>query len=91
AFGAWFDIPGSTVQGWEKDGKRANAKVMNLIAAHGIAGAADWNVTVRDAENDMHASWSPSSWKAAEARQLPNYPDQGALEAATTQLTSFPP
>ncbi|MDQ0251140.1 3-deoxy-7-phosphoheptulonate synthase [Sphingomonas kyeonggiensis] len=91
AFGAWFDIPGSTVQGWEKDGKRANAKVMNLIAAHGIAGAADWNVTVRDAENDMHASWSPSSWKAAEARQLPNYPDQGALDAATTQLTSFPP
>jgi 3-deoxy-7-phosphoheptulonate synthase len=91
AFGAWYDTPGSTVQGWEKDGKRANAKVMNQIAANGIADHADWNVTVRDTEQDMGANWTPDSWTMAEARQLPTYPDKAALHAATTTLSNFPP
>ena len=90
AFGAWFDTPGSTVQGWETDGKRANTKVMNQIAAMGIAEHADWHVAVRDVESAM-ASWTPDSWTHAEARQMPQYPDQGALDAATRQLSSYPP
>jgi 3-deoxy-7-phosphoheptulonate synthase len=90
AFGAWFDTPGSTVQGWEEEGKRANAAVVNQIAANGIAHHQDWYVHVRAAENDV-ADWTPESWKAAEARQLPNYPDQAALEAATKTISNFPP
>ena len=90
AFGAWFDTPGSTVQGWEEEGKRANAAVVNQIAANGIAHHQDWYVHVRAAENDM-SSWSPESWKSAEARQLPNYPDPAALDAATKTIASFPP
>ncbi len=82
AFGAWYETAGSTVQGWEEDGKRASAKVLNQIATNGIAHHADWYVP---------AQWAPDSWKDHEARQLPNYPDASALDAATTQLTSYPP
>ncbi len=39
----------------------------------------------------MAANWAPDSWTAAEARQLPNYPDSAALDAATQQLASYPP
>ena len=35
--------------------------------------------------------WAPDSWTSAEARQLPDYPDQGALDAATARLSTFPP
>ncbi|HSX55104.1 MAG TPA: 3-deoxy-7-phosphoheptulonate synthase, partial [Sphingomonas sp.] len=89
AFGAWFDTPGSTVQGWEEDGKRASPAVLNQIAANGIAHHQDWYVHVRNLEQDM--GWTPDSWKSAEARQLPIYPDTAALDVATTQLASFPP
>lgn len=89
AFGAWFDTPGSTVQGWEEDGKRASPAVLNQIAANGIAHHQDWYVHVRNLEQAM--GWTPESWKSAEARQLPIYPDAAALDAATTQLSSFPP
>ena len=64
---------------------------MNQIAANGIADHADWNVTVRDTEQDMGANWTPDSWTMAEARQLPTYPDKAALHAATTTLSNFPP
>ncbi|UIJ47372.1 3-deoxy-7-phosphoheptulonate synthase class II [Sphingomonas cannabina] len=37
------------------------------------------------------AQWSPDSWTAHEARQLPIYPDQAALDAVTGQLASYPP
>ena len=39
----------------------------------------------------MAANWAPDSWTRAEARQLPDYPDAAALDAATTQLGSYPP
>ncbi len=39
----------------------------------------------------MAAKWAPDSWTAAEARQLPNYPDAAALDATTAQLAQFPP
>ncbi|TXC71218.1 3-deoxy-7-phosphoheptulonate synthase class II [Sphingomonas ginsenosidivorax] len=39
----------------------------------------------------MAANWAPDSWTHAEARQLPNYPDAAALDAATDTLASFPP
>ncbi|MEH3037820.1 MAG: 3-deoxy-7-phosphoheptulonate synthase class II [Sphingomonas adhaesiva] len=39
----------------------------------------------------MATNWAPDSWTAAEARQLPEYPDAAALNAATEKLTSFPP
>ena len=39
----------------------------------------------------MAAKWAPDSWKKAEARQLPIYPDAAALDAATAQLGSYPP
>lgn len=35
--------------------------------------------------------WTPSSWQAAEARQLPNYPDKDALARARQTLSSYPP
>ncbi|RYD97105.1 MAG: 3-deoxy-7-phosphoheptulonate synthase class II, partial [Sphingomonadales bacterium] len=92
AFGAWYDTPGSTVQGWEEDGKRANAQVVNQIAANGIAHHADWYVSAPSPAGSS-AKWTPDSWTlpAFEARQLPTYPDAAALDAATTQLTSYPP
>jgi 3-deoxy-7-phosphoheptulonate synthase len=39
----------------------------------------------------MAANWSPGSWTAADARQMPDYADAGALDAACTQLASYPP
>lgn len=89
AFGAWYGAPGSTVQGWEEDGKRASGPVVNQIAANAIAAHADWYVQIR-MENDM-SSWAPDSWTRADARQMPHYEDAAALDAATTQLSSFPP
>jgi len=37
------------------------------------------------------AHWSPESWRAAEARQLPAYPDPAALAAVESELRSYPP
>jgi 3-deoxy-7-phosphoheptulonate synthase len=39
----------------------------------------------------MATNWTPQSWTAYEARQLPTYPDADALTRATTTLSSFPP
>ncbi|WP_242416556.1 class II 3-deoxy-7-phosphoheptulonate synthase [Sphingomonas panni] len=39
----------------------------------------------------MAAIWAPDSWKSAEARQLPTYPDAQALDATTAQLAGYPP
>ncbi|MDF2603035.1 class II 3-deoxy-7-phosphoheptulonate synthase [Sphingomonas sp.] len=39
----------------------------------------------------MASNWAPHSWTSHEARQLPDYPDQSALTAATDTLRSFPP
>ncbi|MDH7974496.1 3-deoxy-7-phosphoheptulonate synthase class II [Sphingomonas sp. AR_OL41] len=39
----------------------------------------------------MAANWAPDSWTKAEARQLPTYPDQTALKAATDLLGTYPP
>ena len=37
------------------------------------------------------APWTPESWRAAEARQLPAYPDAQALAAAEAELKTYPP
>ncbi|WP_288459322.1 class II 3-deoxy-7-phosphoheptulonate synthase [uncultured Sphingomonas sp.] len=39
----------------------------------------------------MATNWAPDSWTAAEARQLPDYPDAAALTQATQRLSSYPP
>ncbi|WP_242095187.1 3-deoxy-7-phosphoheptulonate synthase class II [Sphingomonas sp. CROZ-RG-20F-R02-07] len=39
----------------------------------------------------MAANWAPDSWTRAEARQLPDYPDAAALDAATATLATYPP
>ncbi len=39
----------------------------------------------------MAANWSPDSWRARDARQLPDYPDAAALAAAERELSSYPP
>ena len=41
----------------------------------------------------MHvaANWAPDSWKQAEARQMPHWPDSAALAAVETELSSYPP
>lgn len=39
----------------------------------------------------MAKSWSPDSWRSKPVIQLPDYPDQDALEAVEAQLASFPP
>jgi 3-deoxy-7-phosphoheptulonate synthase len=39
----------------------------------------------------MATAWAPESWRAYEARQLPDYPDQTALAAAEHQISRFPP
>lgn len=39
----------------------------------------------------MAQKWTPESWRAHEARQLPNYPDAGALAAAEAELRNYPP
>ncbi|WP_028669639.1 class II 3-deoxy-7-phosphoheptulonate synthase [Saccharospirillum impatiens] len=36
-------------------------------------------------------SWSPESWRQKTIRQLPNYPDQGALNAVESELAHQPP
>lgn len=37
------------------------------------------------------SAWRPDSWRTRPARQLPHYPDAAALDAACSQLRSFPP
>ena len=39
----------------------------------------------------MTQTWTPDSWTSHEARQLPTYPDAGALASATATLANFPP
>ena len=39
----------------------------------------------------MATTWTPDSWTAHEARQLPTYPDPAALDATVKQLRSYPP
>ncbi len=39
----------------------------------------------------MATKWTPDSWTAHEARQLPTYSDQAAVDRATNTLGSFPP
>ncbi len=39
----------------------------------------------------MAASWSPESWRSKPIVQVPDYPDQTALENVEAQLASFPP
>jgi len=39
----------------------------------------------------MAKNWSPDSWRSKPALQMPNYPDQSALEATEARLASFPP
>jgi len=37
------------------------------------------------------SDWKPDSWKNHPVVQVPSYPDQEALKAAETELTSYPP
>jgi 3-deoxy-7-phosphoheptulonate synthase len=39
----------------------------------------------------MATNWTPESWKQHEARQLPDYPDPVALDAAVAELGHYPP
>ncbi|USI72961.1 class II 3-deoxy-7-phosphoheptulonate synthase [Sphingomonas morindae] len=39
----------------------------------------------------MATHWAPASWRAHEARQLPDYPDPAALAAAEQRIAGFPP
>jgi 3-deoxy-7-phosphoheptulonate synthase len=39
----------------------------------------------------MAAQWSPSSWRAKPARQMPDYPDAAKLADATRRLAGYPP
>jgi 3-deoxy-7-phosphoheptulonate synthase len=39
----------------------------------------------------MTAKWTPTSWQAAEARQLPHYPDANALARVGETLSAYPP
>ena len=39
----------------------------------------------------MTANWTPESWKQAEARQLPTWPDAAALARAEGELANYPP
>jgi 3-deoxy-7-phosphoheptulonate synthase len=39
----------------------------------------------------MTAAWKPDSWRAKPILQVPNYPDQAALEAVERDLRNFPP
>lgn len=36
-------------------------------------------------------NWSPESWRAHEARQLPTYPDPQSIAAAEAELQTYPP
>src|SRR5206468_13058992 len=44
-----------------------------------------------DSYEPARASWSPSSWQAKPAVQLPAYPDPEALQSALAQLARLPP
>jgi 3-deoxy-7-phosphoheptulonate synthase len=39
----------------------------------------------------MANKWTPDSWRAHEARQMPEYPDAAALAAAEKEMVSYPP
>ncbi|HZH43966.1 MAG TPA: 3-deoxy-7-phosphoheptulonate synthase class II [Lysobacter sp.] len=39
----------------------------------------------------LPAEWTPASWRARPARQLPQYPDAGALEGVLHELQALPP
>ena len=39
----------------------------------------------------MATDWTPESWTRHEARQLPDYPNPAALDAAVDRLRSYPP
>jgi 3-deoxy-7-phosphoheptulonate synthase len=39
----------------------------------------------------MAQTWTPSSWRARPARQLPDYPDAEALAKVEAQLSRYPP
>ncbi len=39
----------------------------------------------------MTSNWTPHSWQNADARQLPTYADQAALDRATGTLNNYPP
>jgi 3-deoxy-7-phosphoheptulonate synthase len=39
----------------------------------------------------MITSWNPDSWRAHEARQMPDYPDADALARVAATLSNYPP
>jgi 3-deoxy-7-phosphoheptulonate synthase len=39
----------------------------------------------------MAVAWTPSSWRALPAKQMPTYPDAGALARVEQELGSYPP
>ncbi len=39
----------------------------------------------------MAANWAPDSWKQAEARQMPQWPDAAALTRVEGELANYPP
>lgn len=39
----------------------------------------------------MTQAWNPQSWRAKPIRQVPQYPDEVALQAVETQLKTYPP
>ncbi len=39
----------------------------------------------------MAANWAPDSWKQAEAKQMPHWPDADALARVEGELSNFPP
>ncbi|WP_343559974.1 class II 3-deoxy-7-phosphoheptulonate synthase [Kiloniella sp. b19] len=39
----------------------------------------------------MSANWTPSSWRAKEIRQVPEYPDKAKLESVEKTLAGLPP
>jgi 3-deoxy-7-phosphoheptulonate synthase len=41
--------------------------------------------------NTPRGAWTPSGWRAFEARQLPPYPDAEALGAVEAELSAYPP
>ena len=39
----------------------------------------------------MTKTWTPDSWRSKPIRQVPEYPDQGELEAVEEELRNSPP
>ncbi len=39
----------------------------------------------------MSKNWTPASWRSKPILQVPDYPDQAALEAAEKELSGYPP